>query len=156
MVNSMNNLAGKIVATMMEDDAFSQWLGIRVISIVPGACQLQMQVTPAMCNGFCIAHGGIAFSLCDSGCSFAVNAYGRKAMSVETGISQFKGIQTGDVLNCFIKEESLGKKLGVFTAEVFNQEEIKIALFRGTYYRSDKKWFDEADSNAEAPITRTI
>ncbi len=150
----MHKLAGKIVAAMMEEDAFSQWLGIRVISIEAGACQLQMQVTPAMLNGFSLGHGGIAFSLCDSGCSFAVNAHGRKAMSVETGISHLKGIQSGDILNCFVREESLGKKLGVYTAVVINHEDTKIALFRGTYYRSDKKWFDEAEPQYDPPMER--
>lgn len=148
----MNRVAEKIVKAMMDDDAFSQWLGIRVIAINPGFCQLQMQVTPSMCNGFSVAHGGIAFSLCDSGCSFAVNAHGRKSMSVETGISQFKAIQPGDVLNCFVREESLGKKLGVYTAEVINHEETRIALFKGTYYRSDKKWFDDEESGPESAI----
>jgi acyl-CoA thioesterase len=152
----MSQLAGKIVDEMMQGDAFSQWLGIRVISIVPGACQVQMQVTPGMCNGFAIAHGGIAFALCDSACSFAVNAHGRKSMSVENSISQFKAIQPGDVLNCFVKEESLGKKLGVYTAEVINQDEVRIAIFKGTYYRSDKRWFEENEPPTEAPLTRTI
>ena len=152
----MSQLADKIVQAMMENDAFSQWLGIRIVQIVPGSCQLQMQVTPSMCNGFGIAHGGIAFSLCDSGCSFAVNAHGRKAMSVENSISQFKAIQPGDVLNCFVTEHSLGKKLGIYTAEVLNQDEVRIALFKGTYYRSDKKWFDESEPPAEAPITRSV
>jgi acyl-CoA thioesterase len=155
-MNNMQKLAGKIVAAMMEEDNFSYWLGIRVISIEPGACQLQMQVTPAMCNGFAMAHGGIAFSLCDSGCSFAVNAHGRKAISVETGISHFKGIQPGDVLNCFVREESLGKKIGVYTAEVINHEDTKVALFKGTYYRSDKKWFEEGDENPEITLNRSI
>ncbi|HAD34451.1 MAG TPA: thioesterase [Chitinophagaceae bacterium] len=144
----MLTLAQKIVDAMMLEDAFSQWLGIRVIEVAPGHCQLQMQVSPAMLNGFGIAHGGIAFSLCDSGCSFAVNAHGRKAMSVETGISQFKAIQSGDVLNCYVREESLGKKLGVYTAEIINQDENRIALFKGTYYRSDKKWFEESAETA--------
>jgi acyl-CoA thioesterase len=145
----MMSYAAKIVDAMLKEDAFSQWLGIRVISIASGACQLQMQVTPAMCNGFSIGHGGIAFSLCDSACSFAVNAHGRKARSVETSISQFKGVLPGDVLNCFVREESLGKKLGVYTAEVINHEETRIALFKGTYYRSDKKWFEEEEYNPE-------
>ncbi len=152
----MISQAEKIVNAMMEEDAFSNWLGIRVLSILPGQCQLQMQVTPAMCNGFAIAHGGIAFSLCDSACSFAVNSHGRKAMSVDNGISQFKAIQPGDVLNCFVKEESLGKKLAVYTAEVINQDEIRIAFYKGTYYRSDKKWFEEIPEAPEYPITKSI
>lgn len=144
----MLKYAEKIGSEMLANDAFSQWLGIRIVNITPGVCQLYMQVTPSMCNGFSFAHGGIAFSLCDSACSFAVNAHGRKAISAETSISQFKAIEPGDVLNCFVKEESLGKKLGVYTAEVLNQDERRIAIFKGTYYRSDKKWFEE---EAEIP-----
>lgn len=147
----MNHIAGKIVAAMMEEDSFSNWLGIRVVNVVPGQCQLHMQVTPSMCNGFGIAHGGIAFSLCDSACSFAVNAHGRKAMSVDNSISQFKALQPGDVLNCFVTEQSLGKKLGVYTAEVFNQDELRIAFFKGTYYRSDKKWLEDGEEEDRAP-----
>jgi acyl-CoA thioesterase len=138
--------AQKIVEEMMLQDAFSQWLGIRVVMVQPGSCQLQMQVTPGMCNGFGIAHGGIAFALCDSGSSFAVNAYGRKSMSVDNNINQCKAIQMGDVLNCYVKEVSLGKKLGIYSAEVVNQEETLVAVFRGTYYRSDKRWFDENEN----------
>jgi acyl-CoA thioesterase len=152
----MMTIPQKIVDAMMLEDAFSQWLGIRVITISPGDCHLQMQVTPGMLNGFGIAHGGIAFALCDSACSFAVNAHGRKAMSVETGISQFKAIQPGDVLNCYVKEESLGKKLGVYTAEVINQDEVRIALFKGTYYRSDKKWFEENTEGNAADYSRSM
>ena len=139
----MSSLAQKIADAMMLEDGFSNWLGLRIISIIPGHCQIQMQITPAMLNGFGIAHGGIVFSVCDSACSFAVNAHGRRSMSVESSISQFKAVQPGDVLNCYVKEESLGKKLGVYSAEIINQDEMKIAIFKGTYYRSDKKWFEE-------------
>ncbi|HSK13494.1 MAG TPA: hotdog domain-containing protein, partial [Phnomibacter sp.] len=86
----------------------------------------------------------------------AVNAHGRKAMSVENSISQFKAIQPGDVLNCYVTEQSLGRKLGVYTAEVVNQEEVRIAVFKGTYYRSDKKWLDDTDEATEPPLTKTI
>ena len=152
----MEKIAQKIVDTMMDADTFSQWLGIRIISISQGSAQLHMQVTPAMCNGFGFAHGGIAFSLCDSGCSFAVNAHGRKAMSVENSISQFKVINPGDILNCFVTEESLGKKLAIYTAEVINHDEVRIAIFKGTYYRSEKKWFEEPDEETAETILKTM
>lgn len=148
--------AEKIVQAMLQEDAFSKWLGVRIVQLSPGSCQLHMQATPAMCNGFGIVHGGIPFALGDSACSFAVNTHGRKAMSVETSISQFKALQPGDVMNCFVKEVSLGKKLGVYLAEIFNQDEVRIALFKGTYYRSDKKWFDENEAPAEGPILKTV
>jgi acyl-CoA thioesterase len=130
---------------MMENDAFSNWLDIKVVDIGPGVCQLQVVVRPEMCNGFSIAHGGIPFSLADSCCSFSVNAHGRKSLSVETSISQFKGIHAGDTLTCISKEESLGKKLAVYSAEITNQDGLRIALFRGTYYRSDKRWLEQEE-----------
>jgi acyl-CoA thioesterase len=141
-MNALPQHAEQIVEMMMEKDAFSQWLGIKVIDIAPGVCQLQMVVTENMCNGFGIAHGGIAFSLADSCCSFSVNAHGRKSLSVETSINQFKGIQLGDTLTCISREESLGKKLGVYTADITNHDGVRIALFKGTYYRSDKRWIE--------------
>lgn len=135
--------AEAIVNEMYRQDAFSQWLGIRIVSVSAGGCELQMQVTESMCNGFGIAHGSIAFALADSCCSFSVNAHGRKCLSVETSINQFKAIQKGDALTCSSHEESLGKKLGVYTAEVYNADGVKVAIFKGIYYRSDKRWFED-------------
>jgi acyl-CoA thioesterase len=143
--------AFSIVEMMMDKDAFSQWLGIKVIDVAPGVCQLQMTVTENMCNGFSIAHGGIAFSLADSCCSFSVNAHGRKSLSVETTINQFKAVQVGDTLTCVSQEESLGKKLGIYSATITNHEGEKVAIFRGTYYRSEKRWLEpEAPAEPEA------
>lgn len=142
--------ADLIVDMMLNNDAFSRWLGIKVVDLLPGFCQLQMLVTEDMCNGFSIAHGGIAFSLADSCCSFAVNAHGRKAVSVETSVNQFKALQPGDSITCTCKEESLGKKLGVYTAEIINQDAVRIALFKGTYYRSEKRWIEPEDLDGNA------
>ncbi len=145
MTESQKN-AEAIANDMYQNDAFSQWLGIRIVSIAPGSCELQMQVTESMSNGFGIAHGAIAFALADSCCSFSVNAHGRKCLSVETSINQFKAIQTGDALTCTSHEESLGKKLGVYSAEIHNADGVKVAIFKGIYYRSDKRWFEEDNS----------
>jgi len=147
----MQHQAELIVDMMMAKDAFSQWLGIKLVDIAPGICQLQLLVDDEMCNGFSIAHGGVAFSLADSCCSFAVNGHGRKSVSVETSISQFKAIQLGDTLNCNSNEESLGKKLGVYTAEISNQDGVTVALFKGTYYRSEKRWIEPEETSTQEP-----
>jgi acyl-CoA thioesterase len=131
---------------MMQNDRFSQWLGIRVVDITQGYCQLQLTVSEEMGNGFSIAHGGIAFALADSCCSFSVNAHGRKSLSVETSISQFKSVQVGDTLTCISKEESLGKKIGVYSATITNHDGQLVAIFKGTYYRSDKRWIEPEET----------
>ncbi len=56
----------KIVNKMFDKDAFSQWLGIEIIEVKDGYCELKMTVRKEMLNGFQIAHGGIAYSLADS------------------------------------------------------------------------------------------
>ena len=48
-----------IVLIMMNEDSFSKWLGIKVVEIEKGSCQLTCEVTKDMLNGFHIAHGGI-------------------------------------------------------------------------------------------------
>ena len=82
----MNN-ALKIVNAMYSQDAFSQWLGIEIIEVSKGNCQLKMLVKKEMLNGFKICHGGIAYSLADSAFAFAANTHGNKSLSLETSIS---------------------------------------------------------------------
>ena len=38
------DLSKKVVNKMMSGDAFSQWLGIKVIEVSKGFCKLQMKV----------------------------------------------------------------------------------------------------------------
>jgi len=88
----------KIINKMFDQDAFSQWLGIEIIDVSEGFCQLKMTVRKEMLNGFQIAHGGIAYSLADSALAFASNSHGRKSLSVETSISHTVSVKEGDVL----------------------------------------------------------
>ena len=68
--------APEIVAQMMRRDAFSQWLGVRVLSVSAGECSIEMTVREEMVNGFRVAHGGITYSLADSALAFASNSRG--------------------------------------------------------------------------------
>jgi len=70
----------KIANKMYEQDAFSQWLGIKIVNVSDGYCQLKMTVRKEMLNGFHIAHGGIAYSLADSALAFASNSNGKKSL----------------------------------------------------------------------------
>ncbi len=132
--------APKIVDAMYHNDAFSQWLGIRRIKDGPGYSLIEMTVREEMTNGFKIAHGGISYSFADSAFAFASNARGRHAVSIETTISHLAKIQIGDVLQAEATEEHLSHKVAVYTVVVRNQHQEKVALFKGTVYRSSKEW----------------
>ena len=48
--------AKDVIARMFAQDAFSQWLGIEVLTVREGYCELQMTVREEMTNGFGTAH----------------------------------------------------------------------------------------------------
>ena len=56
----------EIVDLMMKEDAFSKLLGMKVLSIEKGECQLSLKVEEDFVNGFNIAHGGLSYALADS------------------------------------------------------------------------------------------
>ena len=128
---------------MYEQDAFSQWLGIKIVDVSDGYCQLKMTVRDEMMNGFHIAHGGIAYSLADSALAFASNSNGKKSLSVETSISHTISIKDGDELTATTEELSLSDKIGVYLITITNKDNQKIAYFKGTVYRTSKDWISE-------------
>jgi len=140
---SRQTLAERIVDTMYDHDWFSQWLGIERVLVEAGGCVLKMTVRKEMLNGFDIAHGGICYSLADSALAFASNSHGRKALSVETSISHLFQCREGDVITATVEETNLSNKIGIYHIVITNQENKKVALFKGTVYRTDELWFPE-------------
>ena len=129
----------EIIATMMEKDAFSQWLGIQVDHISTGKCQLSMEIRPEMLNGFGIAHGGISYSLADSCLAFASNSHGRQSLSIDTSINHIEPLVVGDKIVGIAKEESLKNRFSFYRVEILRGETL-VALFKGTVYRTEKGW----------------
>lgn len=129
-----------IVQKMMDNDAMSQWLGIKILSVEKGKVCVQMTVRKEMTNGFNIAHGGITYSLSDSSLAFSANTYGIHAVSVETSISHLKPVHVGDVLTTTVDEISLTKRIGVYHVNITNQNNHLVSTLKGTMYRTGKEW----------------
>ncbi len=134
-------LAEKVLDTMYNNDHYSKWLGIERITIEPGRCILRLKVRKDMLNGFAIAHGGITYSLADSALAFASNSHGRKAVSIETSISHTEQVHEGDILTATAEETKISNKIGIYSIIVTNQKNEKVALFKGTVYRTSAEWF---------------
>tara|TARA_B110000093_G_C12608468_1_gene261082 strand:- start:94 stop:525 length:432 start_codon:yes stop_codon:yes gene_type:complete len=136
-------LSKKVIEKMMSGDAFSQWLGIELLESAPGFCKIQLKVREEMTNGFNIAHGGISYSLADSCLAFAANSYGTQSVSIETSISHTKKVESGDLLIATSTELNKSKKTALYSITISNQDNIEIAHFKGTVYRTGKEWFPE-------------
>jgi acyl-CoA thioesterase len=130
--------AKEVVTHMMENDLFSQWLGIEVLDIKEGWSKIKMTVRPEMINGFGIVHGGIAFSLADSAFAFACNNRNVLSVALDTSINFLKPVHVGDVLTAEAKELHNGKSTGLYHITITNQNEHVVAVFKGTCYRTGK------------------
>jgi acyl-CoA thioesterase len=125
---------------MYDNDPFSQWLGIQLVSIDQGTCTLRMIVRREMLNGFGVAHGGISFSLADSAFAFACNSHGRHAVSIHCTVEHVAPVFEGDELMAIAREENLGKSISNYAIEVTKQDGSAVAFFRGVAYRKAKEW----------------
>ena len=137
-MSTKDELAMQIVEQMLDNDKFSQWLGISIIEIKEGYSKISMVVRNEMLNGHGIAHGGITFSLADSAFAFACNNRNILSVSLDTSINFIKPTNTGDTLFAEAKEIHNGKNTGLYHIIITNQHNHIVALFKGTCYRTHK------------------
>lgn len=128
----------QVVAHMMQNDLFSQWLGIEVIETKEGYSKIKMTVRKEMINGFGIVHGGVAFSLADSAFAFACNNRNNLSVALDTSINFLKPVHVDDRLTAEAKELHNGKSTGLYHISIYNQNDHLVAQFKGTCYRTGK------------------
>ena len=127
-----------VVNHMMENDFFSQWLGIAVLEINEGHSKIRMTVRKEMVNGFGIVHGGIPFSLADSAFAFACNNRNNLSVALDTSINFIKAVHVGDILTAEAKEIHNGKSTGLYHISITNQNNHIVAHFKGLCFRTNK------------------
>lgn len=129
----------EIVHRMFDNDAFSRWLGIVIEEISEGSCTLSMTVKKEMLNGFGIAHGAITYAIADSALAFASNSHGKQSVSIDTAINHIESVKEGDVITATAQENSAKNKFGFYSVTI-KKENMLVALFKGTVYRSEHEW----------------
>ena len=138
MLNDNNKLAGSVVSHMMENDYFSQWMGVEVLEVKEGYSKIRMVIRKEMVNGFGIVHGGLPFSLADSAFAFACNNRNNLSVALDVTITFTKAVNVGDTLTAEAKEIHNGRSTGVYLITVINQKNENVALFKGTCFRTGK------------------
>jgi acyl-CoA thioesterase len=130
--------ARTVVGRMFSQDAFSKWLGVEVIDVGEGRCELRMPVREEMTNGFGTAHGGIVFALADTALAFCTNSSGEISVALDCTISYPAAARPGDVLTAVGVQETSSRKIGFASVTVRNQDDVVVGHFRGTVYRTLK------------------
>lgn len=137
--------ATDVVDHMIREDAFSKWLGIKILEVRDGYSKTQMTVRDEMMNGLGVAHGGIAFSLADSTFAFACNNRNRLSLALDTAINFLKPVMQGDVLIAEATEIHNGRSTGLYQVKIFNQKDHLVALFKGVCARTGNTVISQPD-----------
>ena len=127
---------------ILNQDAFSQWMGIRLIEVREKYCLIEMPVKKEMINGLRTVHGGVTFSLADSALAFSSNNTNEASVALHCSMNFTKPVKLGDTL---IAESTLisdTRKTGVYDISISNQHKILVATFRGTVYKIERKVTD--------------
>lgn len=135
----MSSIHEEVVDHMMENDFFSQWMGVDVLDVKEGYSKIKMTIRQEMVNGFGIVHGGIPFSLADSAFAFACNNRNNLSVALDVTITFTKPVNVNDVLIAEAKEVHNGRSTGVYLITIWNQNNEQVALFKGTCFRTGKK-----------------
>lgn len=128
------------VQRMMNNDPFSQWMGIEILAVKEGYCRLRMQVRNEMLNGFGTLHGGVSYAFADSALAFAGNSRGTLSVALSCHMTYPHPATEGDFLVAETRELVNTGKTGTYDIEVKNEQTGSVVgLFRGTVFRTSKK-----------------
>jgi acyl-CoA thioesterase len=138
MKKEQDELAKQVVTHMLQNDLFSQWLGIEILEIKEGFSKIRMTIRNEMVNGFGIIHGGVTFSLADSAFAFACNNRNNLSVALDTSINFLKPVMVGDEIIAEATELHNGRSTGLYHITIHNQKKELVALFKGNCFRTGK------------------
>lgn len=127
-----DRIATRSTAHMLDADAASAMLGIRLVEVAPGRAVLGMQVRPDMVNGWGLCHGGLIASLADSAFAVACNSRGQITVAAGFDVVFVEPGRLGDDLIATAREVSLRGRSGLYDVTVRRAADgVVVAEFRG-------------------------
>jgi uncharacterized domain 1 len=122
------------IKEFFKQDRYAVFSGVELLEVKPGYARAKLEIKEMHLNAGNVVQGGAIFTLADLAFAAAVNAYGNLAMSIETSIRYFKGVEKG-ILFAEAKALNIHPKLATFEVSVTSDENELIAVFTATAYR---------------------
>jgi acyl-CoA thioesterase len=119
-------------------------LGIQVESAADGHCRISVPVTARLINPYGALHGGITFTLADTGMGIAVFTLlepGERTTTVECSMRYISPGRSGRIVaDCRVIRRS--NRFAITEAEVFDEGGQLLAVAGGSFYisRSKVRW----------------
>lgn len=124
-----------VAAAMFEQDAASQWLGMRLGAVASGRATVSLEIGDHMVNGHGNCHGGLVFALADTAFATACNTYNQIAVGSACHIDYIRPVVAGDTLTAIAVESALAGRSGLYDITIRNQHDKIVAVFHGRAQR---------------------
>jgi acyl-CoA thioesterase len=105
--------------------------GLELEAADAGYARVAMRLTPAMLNGFGIAHGGMIFALADSAFAYACNSRNVKTVAQSGSIVFLDAGRAGERLVAEARETALRGRTGAYVITVTGEDGRVIAEMQG-------------------------
>ncbi len=113
---------------------FAELIGLRVFCQDPGKSRCSLRLGPSLMNPHNVCHGGVLYSLADTGMGAALYPClqeGESCSTIENKIVYFKPVKTGE-LTCDTHLVHKGKTVAILESEIHNDGEL-VAKALGTF-----------------------
>ncbi|NVM19963.1 MAG: PaaI family thioesterase [Candidatus Lokiarchaeota archaeon] len=113
---------------------FGDLIGLNFTKLEKGYSQCTLEVVDKLLNPHKVVHGGVLYSMADTGmgaAAYTILGKNELCATIEIKINYFKAIKAG-VLTCNTNVIHQGKKLVTMDSEVLNDGQI-VAKALGTY-----------------------
>jgi len=129
---SADEVARLSTEQMWAGDAASRTLGMRILSVAPGAAVVSMKVREDMLNGWNLCHGGLIAALADTAFAFACNSRGQVTVASGFEVTFLESGRAGDELVATASEKALRGRSGLYDVTVRRtSDDATLAEFRG-------------------------
>lgn len=122
---------------LVEEDPFSQSLGIELVDSGPGYAVTELDVTDEMLNVHGIVHGGVVYTLADTAFAVAGHSRGDESVALEVNVSYLEAADPGTTLRASAEEVHGSRRTGTYEITVHDEEENLLAILRGRSYKFD-------------------
>ncbi len=113
---------------------FGELIGLNFTELEKGYSQCTLEVVDKLLNPYKVVHGGVLYSMADTGmgaAAYTILGKNELCATIEIKINYFKAIKAG-VLTCNTKVIHQGKKLVAMDSEILNDDQM-VAKALGTY-----------------------
>jgi acyl-CoA thioesterase len=124
----------EIVKKCFERDNFARENGIELVEVSEGKAVARMTIQEKHLNSFGVTHGGALFTLADFSFAVAGNTHGQVALSINAHMSYIKATSSG-VLTSYAREVKSSRRLGMYHAEIKDEDGDIVATFEGMVYK---------------------